>query len=230
MGYKLDDEIRVIRKHQAVRALMPIPVGVVGHDSQWKPLNSYDPTLANKLLDHYGYKKAADGYRTLPDGKPLTLRFATETASLDRQFNELWRKSMDAIGLRSEFQAAKWADNNKAAKACRLMLWQAAWIADYPDGENFMQLLYGPNTSQSNNGCYQSADYDAFYRKMVKLPDSPERNRLFQELTRQMEVDGAWSLQVSRERNQLIWPWAKGYKKHPILSTEFLYMDVEPRK
>ena len=230
MGYKLDDEIRVIRKHQAVRALMPIPVGVVGHDSQWKPLNSYEPTLANKLLDHYGYKKAADGYRTLPDGKPLTLRFATETASLDRQFNELWRKSMDAIGLRSEFQAAKWADNNKAAKACRLMLWQAAWIADYPDGENFMQLLYGPNTSQSNNGCYQSADYDAFYRKMVKLPDSPERNRLFQELTRQMEVDGAWSLQVSRERNQLIWPWAKGYKKHPILSTEFLYMDVEPRK
>lgn len=230
MGYKLDDEIRVIRKHQAVRALMPIPVGVVGHDSQWKPLNSYDPTLANKLLDHYGYKKAADGYRTLPDGKPLTLRFATETTSLAREFNELWRKSMDAIGLRSEFQAAKWADNNKAAKACRLMLWQAAWIADYPDGENFMQLLYGPNTSQSNNGCYQSADYDAFYRKMVKLPDSPERNRLFQELTRQMEVDGAWSLQVSRERNQLIWPWAKGYKKHPILSTEFLYMDVEPRK
>ena len=209
---------------------MPIPVGVVGHDSQWKPLNSYDPTLANKLLDHYGYKKAADGYRTLPDGKPLTLRFATETTSLAREFNELWRKSMDAIGLRSEFQAAKFADNSKAAKACRLMLWQAAWIADYPDGENFMQLLYGPNTSQSNNGCYQSADYDAFYRKMVKLPDSPERNRLFQELTRQMEVDGAWSLQVSRERNQLIWPWAKGYKKHPILSTEFLYMDVEPRK
>ena len=230
MGYKLDDEIRVIRKHQAVRALMPVPVGVVGHDPHWKPLNNYDPDLANKLLDHFGYRKGADGYRTLPDGKPLVLRFATETASIDRQFSELWRKSMDAIGIRSEFQAAKWADNNKAAKTCHLMLWQAAWLADYPDGENFMQLLYGPNTGQSNNGCYQSADYDGFYRKMLKLPDSPERTHLFREMTRQMEVDGAWSLQVSRERNQLIWPWAKGYKNHPILSTEFAYMDVEPRK
>ena len=230
MGYKLDDEIRVIRKRQAVRALMPIPVGVVGHDPDWRPLNNHDPVLANKLLDHFGFRKGADGYRMLPDGKPLVLRFATETSSLDRQFNELWRKSMDAIGLRSEFHAAKWPDNNKAAKACRLMLWQAAWLADYPDGENFMQLLYGPNTGQSNNGCYQSADFDALYRKMIKLPDSPERNRLFREMTRQMEADGAWSLQVSRERNQLIWPWAKGYKKHPILSTEFVYMDVEPRR
>ena len=53
---------------------MPIPYGVVGHDPNWKPLNNYDPALANKLLDHFGYKKGADGYRTLPDGKPLVIR------------------------------------------------------------------------------------------------------------------------------------------------------------
>ena len=39
-------------------------------------------------------------------------------------------------------------------------------------------------------------------------------------MTRQMEVDGAWSLHVSRERNQMIRPWVKGYKKHPILHAE----------
>ena len=48
-------------------------------------------------------------------------------------------------------------------------------------------------------------------------------------MTRQMEVDGAWSLHISRERNQLIRPWVKGYKKHPILNAEFIYMDLEPR-
>jgi hypothetical protein len=47
-------------------------------------------------------------------------------------------------------------------------------------------------------------------------------------MTRQMEVDGAWSLHVSRERNQMIRPWVKGYKKHPILHAEFQYMDIEP--
>jgi ABC-type transport system substrate-binding protein len=229
MGYNLDEEIRVIRKYQAVRAIMPIPEGVVGHDANWKPLTSYDPPLANKLLDHFGYKKAADGYRTLPDGKPLTLRLATGTSAIDRQFNELWKKSMDAIGVRIEFQQGKFADNLKAAKACQLMMWQAAWHADYPDGENFMQLLYGPNTHQSNNGCYESKAYDELYRKMLALPNSPDRNRLFLDLTRQMEVDGAWVLQVSRERNQLIWPWVKGYKKHPVLNADFVYMDVDRR-
>lgn len=230
MGYNVDEEINVIRKGQAVRAIMPIPAGVIGHDPNWKPLNSYDPVLANKLLDHFGYKKGAGGYRTLPDGKPLTLKLATGTSSIDRQFNELWKKSMDAIGLRMEFDQGKFADHLKASKTCQLMMWQAAWSADYPDGENFMQLLYGPNTGQSNNGCYESKAFDGFFRKMLSMPDSPERNRLFLEMTRQMEVDGAWSLQTSRERNQLIWPWVKGYKKHPILHAEWVYMDLEPRK
>ncbi|HVE48940.1 MAG TPA: ABC transporter substrate-binding protein [Casimicrobiaceae bacterium] len=229
MAYDYDEEIRVIRRGQAVRAIMPIPYGVVGHDPNWKPLNNYDPPLANKLLDRFGYKKGSDGYRTLPDGKPLVLKLATGTSALDRQFNELWKKNMDAIGLRIEFQQGKFADNLKQAKACQLQMWQAAWIADYPDGENFLQLLYGPNTHQSNNGCYESKAYDAFYDKMMKLPDSVERNRLFLEMTRQMEVDGAWILQSSRERNQLIWPWVKGYKKHPIKNAEFIYMDLEPR-
>ena len=57
-----------------------------------------------------------------------------------------------------------------------------------------------------------------------------ERNRLFLEMTRQMEVDGAWSMHVSRERNQMIRPWVKGYKKHPILHGEWLYMDLDPRR
>ena len=229
MSYDYDEEIRVIRKGQAVRAIMPIPYGVVGHDTNWKPLNNHDPALANKLLDYFNYRKGSDGYRMQPDGKPLVIRLATGTSAIDREFNELWKKNMDAIGVRITFQQGKFADHLKAAKACQLMMWQAAWNADYPDGENFMQLLYGPNTGQSNNGCYESKPFDEFYKKMLALPDSPERNRLFLEMTRQMEVDGAWVLQISRERNQLIWPWVKGYKKHPNLNAEFIYMDVEPR-
>ena len=93
------------------------------------------------------------------------IRQATGTAAIDREFNELWKKSMDAIGIRMEFEPGKFADTLKAAKACQLMMWQAAWTADYPDGDNFMQLLYGPNTGQSNNGCYESKAFDALYEK-----------------------------------------------------------------
>jgi ABC-type transport system substrate-binding protein len=230
MAYNLEEEIRVIRKFQAVAAHMPIPVGVVGHDPRYRTINPYDPVLANKLLDYFGYKKGADGYRSLPDGKPLVLRYATGSSAIERAYNELWKKSMDAIGLRMEFDISKFADHLKAAKACQLMMWGAAWLADYPDGDNFMQLLYGPNTGQSNNGCYESKAFDALYVKSRAMPPTaPERNLLFLEMTRQMEVDGAWSMHITRERNQLIRPWVKGYKKHPILHGEFVYMDLEPR-
>ncbi|MCC7116307.1 MAG: ABC transporter substrate-binding protein [Burkholderiales bacterium] len=230
MAYPIREEIDVVRKGQAVEAHMPVPAGVVGHDPSYRTINPYDPALANKLLDRYGYLKGPDGWRRMPDGKPLVIRQATQTSQIDRTFNELWKKAMDAIGVRMEFDAAKFADNLKAAKACKIQFWGAAWTADYPDGENFMQLLYGPNTGQSNNGCYESKAFDALYEKMRALPpERPERNRLFLEMTRRMEVDGAWSMHVSRERNQLIRPWVIGYKKHPILHGEWLYMDLAPR-
>ncbi|HVN35354.1 MAG TPA: ABC transporter substrate-binding protein [Casimicrobiaceae bacterium] len=230
MAYNLDEEIRVIRKNQAVAVEMPIPAGVVGHDPNYRSINGYDPELANKLLDYFNYKRGKDGYRTLPDGKPLVIKYASGSAAVDREFNELWKKSMDAIGIQMDFQVMTFADRLKAAKACQLMVSGFAWSADYPDGDNFMQLLYGPNSGQSNNGCYESKAFDAFYEKSTRIPDSPERNRLFLEMTRQMEVDGAWSLHVSRERNQLLWPWVQGFKKHPVLQAEFVYMDIAPRR
>ncbi|MGE5090240.1 MAG: ABC transporter substrate-binding protein [Candidatus Levyibacteriota bacterium] len=228
MGYNLPEEIRVVDKGQAVQAQMPIPYGVVGFDPAYRSINQYDPTLANELLDYYGYKKGPDGYRTLPDGKPLTLRMATGTSAADRERDELWLKSMNAIGIRMVFDQGKFADQLKAAKACQLMMWDAAWTADYPDGDDFLQLLYGPNTGQSNNGCYQSKAYDAMYEQSRLLPlDSVERQHLYIDMTRQMEVDGAWALQTSPERNELIRPWVLGYKKHPILNADFVYLDIE---
>jgi len=230
MSYNNREEIEIVRKGQAVLAEMPIPAGVVGHDPGYRTLNPYDPVLANKLLDHYGYKKGADGWRTMPDGKPLVIRQATGTSQIDRTHDELWRKGADAIGVRMVFDAGKFGDTLKQAKACHIMMWGAAWSADYPDGENFMQLLYGPNTGQSNNGCYESKSFDALYDKMRAMPlDAPGRNLLFLDMSRQMEVDGAWAMHVSRERNQLIRPWVMGYKKHPILHGEWLYMDLAPR-
>jgi len=228
MGYDLPAEIRVIAKNQEIQAQMPIPPGVVGYDAGYRGVNQYDPVLANKLLDYFGYKKGSDGYRTLPDGKPLTIRQATGTAAIDREYSELWKRSMDAIGIRMQFEPGKFSDTLKAAKACHVMMWQASWTADYPDGDNFMQLLYGPNTGESNNGCYESKAYDGLYEKSLTLPPtSVERNNLFIDMSRQIEVDGAWNLHSSPIRNQLIRPWVKGYKKHPILQAEFVYMDVD---
>ena len=68
------------------------------------------------------------------------------------------------------------------------MMRSAAWIADYPDGDNFMQLLYGPNSMQSNNACYKSAEFDKLYEKSQLLPDGAGAQ---QALSRDDEDHGA---------------------------------------
>ena len=230
MAYNVDDQIRIIRKGQAVRAHYPVPPGVAGHDPQYRSAIPYDPRAANALLERYGYRKGADGYRTLPDGKPLVIRYASTPTERDRQFDELFKRSLDSIGLRLEIQKERFPELLKLDKQCRLMLHHSAWIADYPDGDNFMQLLYGPNTGESNNACYKSAEFDKRYAKTRAMHPGPERDRIYHELTRIMEVDGAWLLLDSRVRNSLLQPNVIGYTKHPVLHAEWLYIDLDPKR
>jgi ABC-type transport system substrate-binding protein len=229
MAYNVEDQIRIIRKGQAVRAHYPIPPGVAGHDPQFRSGIPYDPRLANALLDKFGYRRGADGYRARPDGKYLIIKYYSSPSERDRQFDELMKRSLDKIGVRVEIHKDRFAELLKLANQCRLMMKHASWIADYPDGDNFMQLLYGANIGQSNSGCYRSPEFDKRYEKSRLLPDGPERNQLYREMTRQMEVDTAWLLTDSRYRNVLMQPYVVGYKKHPVFSHEWLYIDMDPR-
>ena len=229
MAYSVEDQIRIIRKQQAVRAHFPVPPGVAGHDPNYRNGIPYAPQLANALLDKFGYKRGADGFRTLPDGKPLLIRYSSTPSERDRQFDELMKRSLDSIGIRLEIHKERFPELMKLENECRIMMRSSAWIADYPDGDNFMQLLYGPNSGQSNNACYRSPEYDRRYEKSKLLPDGLERNRLYREMTRLMEVHTVWIMGDSRYRNMLLQPYVVGYKKHPVLSGQWLYMDLDPR-
>ncbi len=229
MAYNVEDQIKIIRKGQAIRAHYPIPPGVAGHEPNFRSGIAYDPPLANALLDQFGYTRGPDGYRRMPDGNLLFLQYYSTPTERDRQFDELMKRSMDKIGVRVEIHKDRFAELIKLANQCRLMMKHSAWIADYPDGDNFMQLLYGANAGQSNSACYKSAEFDKRYEKSRQLPDGPQRNQLYREMTRQMEVDTAWLLTDSRYRNVLLQPYVVGYKKHPVFSHEWLYMDLDAR-
>lgn len=227
MSYNIQDDLNIVRGGQAVKAQMIIPAGVQGHDDSYRSSVGNDLYLANKLLDHFGYKRDIDGYRNLPNGKPLVLKITTSPDSTSQTVSEIWKHGLDEIGVHVEFPVSSFSDNLKAATQCKLMMWGAAWIADYPEGENFMQLLYGPNAGQGNHGCYSSPTFDALYEKAKALPAGAERNQLYVQMNRQVEADGAWAVGVSRVSNSLIRPWVKGYKRHPILASTWMYLDVE---
>jgi len=139
------------------------------------------------------------------------------------------KRSMDTIGVRLEIQKDRFPELMKLENQCRIMMRTSAWIADYPDGDNFMHLLYGPNSGQSNNSCYRSAEYDLRYERSRLLPDGPERDRLYHEMTRLMEVHTVWIMGDSRYRNVLLHPHVAGFRKHPVLTNEWLYIDLDPK-
>jgi len=229
MAYPVEEEIKVVRNGQAVEAQFPVPPGVVGHDPAYKSSIKYDVAGANALLDRFGYKKGADGWRTLPDGKPLVIRYASRPDSLWRQMDEIWKKTFDSISIRMEVQKDKFTELLKLEKQCKLMMRTASWIADYPDADNFVQLLYSKNIFQSNTACASIPEYDKLYEQSLKMPDSPERNRLFREMAKIIEGYAPWRLDISRYRNMLVQPWVQGFKKHPILHAEWQYVDVAAR-
>jgi oligopeptide transport system substrate-binding protein len=229
LSYNQAEAIQILYKGQARKAEMFIPEGVQGHDRQYRSSIGYNPRLANKLLDRFGYRKGPDGYRRLPNGQPLTLKFNSQSSSDDVVQAELWKKFLDAIGLRSEFKVSNFADNMKQAMQCKYMIWSSAWIADYPEGENFAQLLYGANAGRGNLSCYQSQAYDALYRQAMALP-AAQRQPLYNRMSRQIEADNPWIVHRSRLRSWLIHPNVQGFKAHPLINSLWPYLDIQPEK
>ena len=223
-------EISIIRRGNAIPVMSPIPNGVVGFDPTFRTMEQeYNPEKARALLDMYGYvDKDGDGWRDMPDGRQIILEFkyrSNEEAS--RQQAELWTKNLNAIGIRMTSVSQQFVDLLKDRKVGKYQISNVAWIADYPDAQNFLQLLYGPNTDISNDARFNLPEYNKLYSAALKLPDGPERNKLYREMNRVLTAYAPWAYGVQRLYNHFINPWVLGYKKHPILYTSFRFMDVD---
>ncbi|UGQ47372.1 ABC transporter substrate-binding protein [Massilia endophytica] len=230
MAHNVDEEIRLVWNNQALRLDFPAPPGVVGHDPAYRSSLQYDPALANKLLDKFGYRKGADGWRTLPDGKPLVVRYTSRNEASGVLLAELWRKTYNSLSIRMENDRLIFTDILQAEKECKLQSRNYQWVADFPDGDNFMQLFYGPNINQNNNGCFENAEYDRLYEQTRGMPAGPERDALYRKMARIIEVQGGGMMGYARYRNMLAQPSVLGYRKHPILHQEWAYIDIDRSK
>lgn len=227
MAFDIDALIEQIYQGQAIRAQSALPPGVAGHDPAYRSSIPHDPALANRLLDRFGYRKGADGFRTMPDGQALTLKISSAPSSKDIAKMQLWRRSLERVGLRAEYPVAGFADNLKAGYQCRLMMWGLSDLAGIPDGTEMMNMYFGPNAMKGNFGCYQSDDFDSALRQALLLPDGQERQKLFHKMERILERDTVQVAEVWRIRNWLTQPWLKGFKRHPNIGGHWQYLDVE---
>jgi oligopeptide transport system substrate-binding protein len=228
MAFNTRDLIDVWYQGQAVRATQPIPPPVAGHSKGFDANIKYDPATAKALLDRFGYvDRDGDGWRDLPDGKPFTLMMGSSTAGRDRERDELWKKSMTAIGIRLDFVKQKWPDLLKMGRAGKLQMWPVGWITTYGEGDAFMQTMYGPNSGQSNLSRFVNAEYDDLYRASKLVRDGPERNAIYRKMANILAAYTPWDIGVYRYTNTLVRPWVLGYKRHVYFEHPWQYLDID---
>jgi ABC-type transport system substrate-binding protein len=232
MAFDMPNLLRVVYQNQAMKATQPIPPDMPGHDDTLDVSVKYDPRAAGALLDTFGYvDRDGDGYRDLPDGRPLTLTMGSATSGRDRDFDEIWQRSMKAIGLRMEFRKQKWPDLLKMGRAGQLQMWTVGWINAYLEGDAFVQLLYGGNIGQTNYSRFELPEYDALYRKSRTLPDGAERNRIYRRMAELVAAYNPWWLGVYSVESTLVQPWVLGYKKNAYWEHAFEFLDIDaPRQ
>ena len=229
LSYKTTDEINIIRKGQAIAAQTPYSPGVAGYDPNFRTsAGEYDIPKAKALLDMFGYvDRDGDGYREMPDGSPLAINFSSSPTARDAQFDELWRRSLDDIGVRMNVVKAKWPDILKAARAGKVQFWQLGGSATMPDADTWLTSLYGPNL-EGNLAKFALPEYDRLYEKARVMPDSPERTKVYQELTRLVVAYAPWKINTHRIRTDMWYPPVVGYRRSPMLTFNFWkFIDVQ---
>lgn len=228
LAYNSVEDIALLKKGFAIKAQSPLPPNVLGYDPAYRSPVPYDPALANALLDRYGYRQRdRDGFRRTPANTPLTLRMHSEATAGGRLRDELWRKNLNAIGLRVLFVTDKKTEIIKASRLGKVMMFESNWIADFPDGDNFYQLLYGPNSGRANYARFNLPAYNVRYEQARILSDSPQRQQLYLEMNQLIHAYNPWVPLTHVISADLTQAWLKNYKRHPVEFSNWRYLDVD---
>jgi len=229
LAYNTEREIRAARRGAAVAAQAPMPPGCFGYDPNFhSEQGSHDTARARALLDLYGYvDRDGDGWRELPDGRPLLLQMATQASYFERQLDENWQKSLAEIGVRIKFNTAQWPENLKSARAGKLQMWGLASTATTPDAQQLFNYMYGPSIGASNLARFKLPAFDAIYERMSVLPDGPERAALFLEASKLLTAYMPYKMHVHRILIHLAQPWITGFRQTLFRNEVWQYVEVD---
>ncbi len=213
-----------------IAAQSTVPPHMSGFDAGYRSeMSEFSPAKARALLDMYGYvDRDGDGWREQPDGQPLLLVRSCSPNQRDRRINEMWKRSMDAVGLRIEFDPANWPELLKKSRAGTMMMWGYQWSSGSPDGGFYLGIAYGPNASESNDPRFRLPAFDRLYERQRALPDGPEREAAMREAKNMLVAYMPYKVHLHNVLPDLVQPWTQGYWRHPFMRDIWRFIDVEP--
>jgi oligopeptide transport system substrate-binding protein len=220
MAWNREEANKLFYNSAAVEAQSVIPPGLGGFRKEFKnPYVKYDPEAAKKLLAEAGY----------PNGKGLpAITIQTRNETVARQIIEHFAKNLEKIGVKIKVGMNTWPELvNKVTKRQHQM-YTMGWGADYPDAENFLGLLYCPNSSPGSNGAnYCNPEFDKLFASATAMQESPERNSQYEKMNEIIANEVPWIFGFHRTKFYLSHAWLKNYKFMEFNHTQFQYLNVD---
>jgi ABC-type transport system substrate-binding protein len=187
---------------------------------------------AKKLLAEAGYP----GGRDAKTGQPLVLYLDTVARGPgDKAAFDWYRRQFEKISVQLEIRTTDWNRFQEKIRKGATQIFRLGWNADYPDPENFLFLLYGPQSrakSQGENASnYYNKEFDALFEQMKNMPNSPERQRIIDRMVDIARRDAPWVWGIHPKKYSLRHSWISNDKPNTMArnNIKYLRLDVEKR-
>lgn len=246
IAFDWEEYSKIFPKKAGEPAMSPLPGGIFG--SRHGTPEGHNP-VTHQVVGGKVVKRSLDDAKRLlaeagwPDGrdaktgKPLVINYDFYAPATPERKPEIdWVvRQFAKIGIQLEVRAT---DNNqfqdKVRKGTYQVFW-LGWLADYPDAENFLFLLYGPNGKTrfdgENTANYANPEYDRLFQRMQLLDDGPEKQQVIDQMVAIVQRDAPWSFGYFPFSSGAAQAWVHNYKPAVLIRDhgKYLRLDVAQR-
>jgi ABC-type transport system substrate-binding protein len=238
-----EEYLSIFSNNRGIPSHSPLPPGFFGFREgaeginpithEWQDGKAHRRPLeaAKKLLAEAGYPDGRDA----KTGQPLLLYLdTTQRGPSDKSEIDWWRKQFAKLSIQFEPRQTDWNRFQEKLRKGSVQLFIAGWNSDYPDPENFMFLLHGPQSRVKSGGenstNYANPEFDALFERMRDMPNSPERQKLIDRMTDILRRDAPWIGGFHPKNYALFHSWLGNAKASEMTDSYLQYLRVDPAK
>jgi oligopeptide transport system substrate-binding protein len=235
-----EEYIAIFANGRGLPAQGPIPPGIFGYLPGQEGINPQVYTWQNgkaqrrpiaeakRLLAEAGYPNGIDS----ATGKPLVLYLDATSGGVEDGARMNWlRKQFAKLNIQLTIRATSYNRFQEKVREGLVQIFQWGWNADYPDPENLLFLLYGPNSKVGFNGenaaNYDNPQFNALFDQMKNRENDAERQRLMNKILRLIREDAPWVWGFHPQSFALYHQWHKNSKPHMMANNTLKYVSVD---
>ncbi len=237
-----EEYIGIFANGRGIPAQGPIPPAIFGHRQGAAGINRYvydwidgkperkPISEAKRLLAEAGYPDGIDSVT----GKPLVLNLDVTARGPDDKARLDWiRKQFAKLDLQLVVRTTDYNRFQDKIRKGNAQIFQWGWNADYPDPENFLFLLHGPQSRVKHDGensaNYANPEYDHLFDQMKNMENGPERQAIIDQMLEIARRDAPWVWGLHPKEYSLHQQWMFNQKPNQMARNGLKYQRLDPQ-